>query len=655
MVTIHEKNSTTFDTLGLGALLPSLCTVTEELNGMYELELTHPYDAQGKWKRIEEERILFASTPAGRQPFRIYYVKPDMDGITVRARHVFYDLLDNICLSVNVSGTPQAVLNAIKNGLASPMPFVFTTDMTGEGKLLLHNENPVAALLAADEDKDSFVKAFGGELLRDDFTVSMHAGIGENRGVAIRYGKNLVGLEVSEDISEVATRIYAFGKNGVAMSGKYRDSPYIGNYQYPKIQIFEDGSLRAAQLPEAVQKLFDAGCDKPRVNIKADFQLLSKTEEYKDYAILEEVRLGDVVTVSNVKMGFHQQAKVISYEWDALLERYEKVELGDFVADLTASVTNGKKSLSTAVGASAEARQVYGLISGRVTINDTGLYVCADGSTTTDADRLFHFGSNGLRHSSTGVNGTYRTLIDADGNISGISGGSTADAYTRAETDTLLAGKVNAVAGKQLSTEDFTTAERNKLSGIEAGANRYTHPSTHSAAMITGLAGVATSGDYEALANKPQTLRLVKRVTAAADTANITFTTDDAGNALSSTEGGILKVLIPENTTLAYQEYIRVRLNGQTTGHWRTGHSNSGYFVIGRGGDTRGIMRVDISNVAGNIMAHSSYVYRGTEGGGSGVLGGGLIAETAAVTSIRVYAETNQLPAGTIVEWWEKG
>lgn len=655
MVTIHEKNSTTFDTLGLGALLPGLCTVTEELNGMYELELTHPYDAQKKWERIEEERILYASTPAGRQPFRIYYVKPDMDGITVRARHVFYDLLDNICLSVNVSGTPQAALDAIKNGLASPMPFVFTTGMTGEGKLVLHNENPVAALLAADGDKDSFVKAFGGELLRDGFTVSMQAGIGENRGVAIRYGKNLVGLEVSEDISEVATRIYAFGKNGVAMSGKYRDSPCINSYQYPKIQIFEDGSLRAAQLPEAVQKLFDAGCDKPRVNIKADLQLLSKTEEYKDYAILEEVRLGDVVTVSNARMGFHQQAKVISYEWDALLERYEKVELGDFVADLTASVTNGKKSLSTAVGASAEARQVYGLISGRVTINDTGLYVCADGSSTADADRLFRFGSSGLQHSSTGVNGTYRTLIDADGNISGISGGSAADAYTRAETDTLLAGKVNAVAGKQLSTEDFTTAERNKLSGIEAGANRYAHPSTHSAAMITGLAGVATSGDYEALANKPQTLRLVKRVTAAADTAHITFTTDDAGNALSSTEGGILKVLIPENTTLAYQEYIRVRLNGQTTGHWRTGHSNSGYFVIGRGGDTRGIIRADISNVAGNIMAHSSYVYRGAEGGGSGVLGGGLMAETAAVTSIRVYAETNQLPAGTIVEWWEKG
>lgn len=584
MVTIHEKNSTTFDTLGLGALLPSLCTVTEELNGMYELELTHPYDAQGKWQRLEEERILYASTPAGRQPFRIYYVKPDMDGITVKARHVFYDLLDNICLSVNASGTPQAVLSAIKNALACPMPFVFTTDMTGSGKLVLHNENPVAALLASDEDKDSFVKAFGGELLRDGFTVSMRASIGENRGVAIRYGKNLVGLEICEDISEVATRIYAFGKNGVAMSGKYRDSPYINSYQYPKIQIFEDASLSYAQLPEAVQKLFDAGCDMPKVNIKADFQLLSKTEEYKDYAILEEVRLGDVVTVANIKMGFYQQAKVISYEWDALLEQYEKVELGDFVADLTASVTNGKKSLSAAVGASAEARQVYGMISGRVTINDSGLYVCADGSSTANASKLFHFGSNGLRHSSTGVNGTYRTLIDANGNISGSSG-----------------------------------------------------------------------GDYEALTNKPQTLRLVKRVTAAADTANITFATDDAGKALNSTEGGVLKVLIPENTTLAYQEYIRVRLNGQTTGHWRTGHSNSGYFVIGRGGDTRGIMRVDISNVAGNIMAHSDYVYRGTEGGGSGILGGGLMAATAAVTSIRVYAETNQLPAGTIVEWWEKG
>ncbi|KXL53511.1 prophage endopeptidase tail [Anaerotignum neopropionicum] len=417
MITIHEKNSTSFNNLGLGALLPSLCSVTEELNGIYELEMEHPYDEWGKWEKLEKERIIYASTPRGKQPFRIYHVRPDMDGITVNARHIFYDLLDNLCLSVNVTGTPQAILNAIQAAFVFTQSFTLSTTMSGTGTVVTSKENPISILLNGDDDASSFVKTFGGEILRDGFTVTMKTSIGQDRGVAIRYGKNLVGLEVSEDISDVATRIYAYGKNGVAMSGLYRDSPYIGNYQYPKIYVFEDSSLTAAQLPAAVQELFDGGCDLPKVNIKADFQMLSKTEEYKEYAVLEEVWLGDVVTVSNVKIGFHKKAKVISYEWDCLLERYNSVELGDFVPDLTSSITSGEKSLATATSASTEVKQVFNIINGKATINTDGLYICVDGTSTANATKVFHFGSNGLRYSSTGVNGTYTSIIDANGNL----------------------------------------------------------------------------------------------------------------------------------------------------------------------------------------------------------------------------------------------
>lgn len=48
-----------------------------------------------------------------------------------------------------------------------------------------------------------------------------------------------------------------------------------------------------------------------------------------------------------------------------------------------------------------------------------------------------------------------------------------------------LSKKVDKVAGKQLSTEDYTTAEKTKLAGVETGANKYIHPTTHPASMIT--------------------------------------------------------------------------------------------------------------------------------------------------------------------------
>lgn len=53
------------------------------------------------------------------------------------------------------------------------------------------------------------------------------------------------------------------------------------------------------------------------------------------------------------------------------------------------------------------------------------------------------------------------------------------------DTTVDLSGKVDKVAGKGLSANDYTTAEKTKLAGIAAGANKYVHPSH--AAATSGL------------------------------------------------------------------------------------------------------------------------------------------------------------------------
>ena len=100
------------------------------------------------------------------------------------------------------------------------------------------------------------------------------------------------------------------------------------------------------------------GCD------FSDFQIFSNgqiciRDRYREYAVLEEVFLGDMVTVINTKMGFRKQAKVISYEWYCLLEQYNEVELGDFIPTLAASVTSGVKSGSLASSAYINACLLY--------------------------------------------------------------------------------------------------------------------------------------------------------------------------------------------------------------------------------------------------------------------------------------------------------
>jgi hypothetical protein len=83
------------------------------------------------------------------------------------------------------------------------------------------------------------------------------------------------------------------------------------------------------------------------------------------------------------------------------------------------------------------------------------------------------------------VNGLIDDLTASTGadnigaNLSGAPGETIQDALSSLQ-DT----KVDKAAGKALSTNDYTTAEKTKLEGIEENANNYSHPASHSADMI---------------------------------------------------------------------------------------------------------------------------------------------------------------------------
>ena len=77
------------------------------------------------------------------------------------------------------------------------------------------------------------------------------------------------------------------------------------------------------------------------------------------------------------------------------------------------------------------------------------------------------------------------TLAKGDVGLGSVDNTSDANKPVSTATQTALNGKVDKVSGKGLSTEDYTSAEKTKLAGVEAGANNYTHPSTHPASMIT--------------------------------------------------------------------------------------------------------------------------------------------------------------------------
>ena len=68
MITIYAPEAQDFSTLGLGALAPYECEIEEQAGGMYELTMTHPMDAEGKWLNIGVGCVVKAPAPVRETP-----------------------------------------------------------------------------------------------------------------------------------------------------------------------------------------------------------------------------------------------------------------------------------------------------------------------------------------------------------------------------------------------------------------------------------------------------------------------------------------------------------------------------------------------------------------------------------------------------------
>lgn len=137
--------------------------------------------------------------------------------------------------------------------------------------------------------------------------------------------------------------------------------------------------------------------------------------------------------------------------------------------------------------------------------------------------------------------------------------------------DTALSGKAAASHTHSLDEVSETTAkkimtadERTKLSGIAAGANKYTHPTSHPASMITGLADVATTGSYNDLSNKPTTMTPTAHTHAQSDVTGLATALSGKANtghthgAASTTANGFMS------------KEDKTKLNGIATGANKT-------------------------------------------------------------------------------------
>lgn len=439
MIRIYEKSETNFEHNGYGILKDVLtCTCTEVLNGQYDLELEYPING-ALIEYLVEENIIKApvGNPSGEdQLFRIKLISKQLKRIKVYATHIFYDLSDNFLVDVSPTDkNGDAALKWMLQRTVYANDFSCSSDIQKVSSARYVRKNFVASILG---DDNSFINRWGGELHRNNKHFAMNTNKGQDRGVQIRYGKNMKEITWDIDITGVVTRIYPQGFDGLLLPELFIDSPLIENYIHPKIQKIEFSEIQIDEengitqemalenLRQATYDQYNQGIDKPVITIQVDFLELSKTEEYKKlYKSMEKIYLGDFVTAIVPHLNLNERLKVISTTYDVLAKKYTEFELsnsdtkkGNFINNTNAlikkleqidvDVLNNAKQNATS--------QIVNAMGGYVYKTRNELFIM-DNENPVEAEKVWRWNINGLGYSSTGISGPYGIAVTADGKI----------------------------------------------------------------------------------------------------------------------------------------------------------------------------------------------------------------------------------------------
>lgn len=346
---LFEADETEFKTFGIGILPDSAkCSVTEERNGIYELELEYPMNGV-RFSELAENRIIYAkpSENASPQAFRIYKISEPISGlVTVNAEHISYQL-NHIPVAPMTATSCVESFEKLKVNSLTENPFTFSTDKEIEKVYTTGEPKSARNILGGTEG--SILQEFKGEYEFDNWDVYLWTHRGKDSGVTLRYGKNITDFERERDLTNMVTGVLPYWKNDEHLI--IGDISEVSSGKAPrKIETVDVSSELTSEedgyVPtkaEVTQAGYDALQNKSyigvsSVNFKISFVALWQTEEYKDIAPLERVGLCDTVTVVFEPLGIETKAKVIRTEYDVLLERYNEIEIGDKVTSLSEKI-----------------------------------------------------------------------------------------------------------------------------------------------------------------------------------------------------------------------------------------------------------------------------------------------------------------------------
>lgn len=317
----------------------NLCTdddISQQENNTYQLTFKYPVSDE-KWSLLQNEVHLLADDLSGEQEFVIIDIQKEHGYITVYANQVATLLNGYSIRKINVDrANGFTVMNKLVEGLKRECPFTFFSDISELHTLNIENVSVIDALL---KGQHSIVGQWGGDLVRDKYSVRLLKNGGIENQSLFMYKKNLSEYKESTTTKSLKTRIHF--RKVITASGEGEkdqvleatvDSPLVDKYKhiYEDDMEVQDQDVKTIEdLKEYGKKYFQSSlCDLPDESLEID--VLGHADQ--------PVKLFDTVSIFYELYNIDIRKKITSYNYSPMSKKLKKIGFGKISRSLGGAI-----------------------------------------------------------------------------------------------------------------------------------------------------------------------------------------------------------------------------------------------------------------------------------------------------------------------------
>lgn len=438
MIRVYDSSEKLFNNNGIKILHPLSAIVFKEDNGDYYIEVE---DSIEKVDYYQASMIINCPTPfpEGNQSFRIVKIDKTNSRVKVKANHVYFDT-DNYMIDDKyiVDKDCNYALDYLNKNCDVETPFTTNSDVTST-----NSYRCVRKLLS--EAITTLIDRWGGHLVRDNFNISIKQNIGVDRGLVVKYRKNITSIKAEEVWDNVVTKIMPVGKDGLLLPEKYLEV---------KDKLYDIPFSKIVKIDQNLEQEENESDEDFTERLIADLRLKAQSylEEnkypkvnYNLSANLDNITdVGDTIYVDHPKLNIKMTTNVISVKWDVISKKYKNIEFGNFrnkLKDLLKNMNTIANEISKDNSNETKSflekelidatNKIWGTLGNSFVIYEGDKILIVDKLPKENAKNVILMNNGGIGFSNTGINGTFVTAWTIDG-------GFNADFITSGKIDTSL-------------------------------------------------------------------------------------------------------------------------------------------------------------------------------------------------------------------------